>query len=41
MSKAGAAKLVFSVRSLAEARQDFVVVKLDIKNAFNEFLIGF
>ena len=35
VSKAGAAKLVFSVRSLAEARPDFVVVKLDIKNAFN------
>ena len=35
-TQAGAAVLVTSVRSLSEARRDFVVVKLDIKNAFNE-----
>ena len=35
-TQAGAAVLVTSVRSLSEARRDFIVVKLDIKNAFNE-----
>ena len=36
MSEAGAAKLVNTVRMLAEERKDFIVVKLDIRNAFNE-----
>ena len=36
MSKAGASKLIFSVRSLLESRPDFVCIKLDFKNAFNE-----
>ena len=27
---------MFSVRMLAEDRRDFVVVKIDMKNAFNE-----
>ena len=36
MSVAGGGKLVFSVRMLAEERRDFVVVKIDMKNAFNE-----
>ena len=35
MSVAGGAKLVHSVRMMSEAEPDFVVVKLDIKNAFN------
>ena len=36
LSKGGAAKLVNVVRSMAEMRRDYVVVKLDLKNAFNE-----
>ena len=36
MSVAGGGKLVFSVRMLAEDNKDFVVVKIDMKNAFNE-----
>ena len=36
MSVSGGGKLVFSVRMLAEERKDFVVVKIDMKNAFNE-----
>ena len=36
LSKAGGAKLVHSVRMLSEDRRDFVVVKLDMKNAHNE-----
>ena len=36
MSQAGGGKLIHSVRMLAEERRDFVVVKLDMKNAFNE-----
>ena len=35
VSVAGGAKLVNSVRMLAEANPDFIVVKCDIKNAFN------
>ena len=35
-SKGCAAKLVFSVRGLSEVRRDFVVVKLDLRNAFNQ-----
>ena len=35
MSPAGAAKLVFTVRAMLEARPDFIVVSLDIKNAYN------
>ena len=35
LSQAGAAKLVMGVRMLAEANPSFVVVKSDIKNAFN------
>ena len=36
LSKGGAAKLVNTVRSMSEMRRDFVVVKVDLKNAFNE-----
>ena len=36
MSKAGAAKLVNSVRGLIHSRRDFVCIKIDLKNAFNE-----
>ena len=36
MTKGGASKLVNAVRMLAEERKDFVVVKNDFKNAFNE-----
>ena len=36
MSVAGGGKLVFSIRMLAEERRDFIVVKIDMKNAFNE-----
>ena len=36
MSVAGGGKLVFSIRMLAEERREFVVVKIDMKNAFNE-----
>ena len=36
MSKAGAAKLVFTVRGVLEAKPDFVCASLDIKNAYNE-----
>ena len=36
MSVAGGGKLVFSIRMLSEERRDFVVVKIDMKNAFNE-----
>ena len=36
VSAAGGAKLVHSVRMLLEHRQDFVAVKLDIRNAHNE-----
>ena len=35
VSVAGGAKLVNSIRMLAEANPDFIVVKCDIKNAFN------
>ena len=35
VSRGGAAKLVFSVRCMSETRRDFVVVKMDLKNAFN------
>ena len=35
-SEAGPAKLVMSVRSLVECRRDFITIKLDLKNAFNE-----
>ena len=35
-SQAGAAKLVMAVRSLIELNRDWVVLKLDIFNAFNE-----
>ena len=35
MSVAGGGKLVFSVRMLAEDRTDFVIVKIDMENAFN------
>ena len=34
-SEAGGAKLVQSVRMLSEANEDFIVIKMDIKNAFN------
>ena len=34
-SEAGAAKLVHSMRMLVEGNPDFVLVKCDIKNAFN------
>ena len=36
MSRGGGAKLVFSVRTLLEERPDFVAVKVDMRNAFNE-----
>ena len=36
LSKGGAAKLVNTVRTMSESRRDFVVVKVDLKNAFNE-----
>ena len=36
MSKGGAAKLVNVVRSMSEMRRDYVVVKVDLKNAYNE-----
>ena len=36
LSEAGGGKLVHSVRMLIEERRDFVVVKLDMKSAFNE-----
>ena len=36
MSQAGAAKLVHSVRMMVEEKREMVLVKLDIKNAFNE-----
>ena len=36
MSQAGGGKLIHSVRMLAEERRDFVVVKLDMKNADNQ-----
>ena len=36
MSAAGAAKLVFTVRGVLEAKREFVCVSLDIKNAYNE-----
>ena len=35
-SQAGAAKLVHSVRGLLHHRKDFVCIKIDLKNAFNE-----
>ena len=35
VSVAGGAKLVFTIRMLSEANPDFIVVKCDIKNAFN------
>ena len=40
LSLAGGAKLVHSVRMLAEANPEFVVVKCNIKNAFNSILRG-
>ena len=36
MSEAGGAKLVHSVRILSERNEGFVVVKIDMRNAFNE-----
>jgi len=36
MSVAGGGKLVFSIRMLAEERKDFIVIKIDMKNAPNE-----
>ena len=36
MSIAGAQKLVFSVRGLLNFKQDFVCVKVDMRNAYNE-----
>ena len=35
-SKGGAAKLVFSVRALLESNPEFICVRLDLRNAFNE-----
>jgi hypothetical protein len=35
-SEAGAAKLVMAVRSLIELNRDWIVLKLDLANAFNE-----
>ena len=40
LSVAGGAKLVHSVRMLAEANPEFVVVKCNIKNAFNSISRG-
>ena len=36
MSRAGAQKLVFSIRGLLNARPDFICVKIDCRNAYNE-----
>ena len=36
LSKAGGCKLVHQVRMLSEKRRDFIVVKLDMRNAHNE-----
>ena len=36
MSVAGGAKLVNSVRMMLEQNRDFICVKLDFRNAFNE-----
>ena len=36
MSRGGAQKLVFSVRALLNARPDFICVKSDCRNAYNE-----
>lgn len=36
LSPGGAAKLLFTVRAVLEARRDFVCVPLDIINAYNE-----
>ena len=36
LSKAGGAKLVHQVRMMCEERRDFIVVKLDMRNAHNE-----
>ena len=36
LSKGGAGKLVNIVRGMMEARRDFIAVKVDICNAFNE-----
>ena len=36
MSVAGAQKFVISVRSLLNHRQDFICVKIDFRNAYNE-----
>ena len=36
LSEAGGGKLVHSVRMLMEERRDYVVVKVDMRNAFNE-----
>ena len=36
LSSAGAPKLVISVRAQLEERRDFICLKLDLKNAFNE-----
>ena len=35
-SKGGAAKLIFSVRALLDANPEFVCIRLDLKNAYNE-----
>ena len=40
LSRAGGSKLVFSVRMLLEARPDFINVKNDIRNAYNEIERG-
>jgi hypothetical protein len=36
MSVAGGAKLVHSVRMMLELHKDFICIKLDFRNAFNE-----
>ena len=36
MSISGAQKLIFSVRSLLNSKRDFVCVKVDMRNAYNE-----
>ena len=36
MSRGGAQKLVFSIRALLNARPDFICVKIDCRNAYNE-----
>ena len=36
MSRSGAQKLVFSIRALLNSRPDFICVKIDCRNAYNE-----